>query len=65
MTQSGTIANDEQCNECAVAPERRICRACGQSAMITDCGHQSQPRPIAAGRSDGSEMHEMFCAFCA
>ena len=65
MTTSGTIPNDSACEECGTTPERRTCTECGQTAMITDCGHQHQPRPIAAGRDDGSEMSRVFCAMCA
>ena len=42
------ISNDVACKACGETPERRQCEECGVSAMIVDCGHQAQPRPIAA-----------------
>ena len=42
------IRDDEDCGRCGVAAVRRTCDECGVSAMITDCGCQIQPRPIAA-----------------
>ena len=38
---------------------------CSESAWIIDCAHFPQPRPIAAGRADGSDAGRMFCADCA
>lgn len=44
------IQDDSDCdaNGCGVRALRRQCCACGVSALICDCGHQAQPRPIAA-----------------
>jgi CRISPR/Cas system-associated protein Cas10 (large subunit of type III CRISPR-Cas system) len=61
---TGTIPNDERCNECGAQPQQRTCSVCGNTALITDCGHKPQPRPIAAGRADGNEGHRDFCSFC-
>lgn len=59
------IANDRTCPECGATPEPRTCGECGVTAQITDCGHMAQPRPIAAGRADGSAQHRVFCELCA
>jgi hypothetical protein len=53
------IEDDRPCDHCAKQPELRICDGCGVSAMITDCGHKGQPRPIAG---DGIDM---LCDSCA
>lgn len=44
------ISDDADCDVegCGVTAERRVCCACGVSALICDCGHYAQPRPIAA-----------------
>ena len=51
--------DDEPCTNCGAQPEFRECDQCGASAMITDCGDMSQPRPISAGL-DGKPV----CNFC-
>jgi hypothetical protein len=53
------------CPECGTKAQLRTCDDCGETAWIIDCGHMSQPRPIAGGRSDGSEGHRTFCEDCA
>jgi hypothetical protein len=53
------------CPECGTQAQLRTCDDCGETAWIIDCGHMSQPRPIAGGRSDGSEGHRTFCTDCA
>ena len=53
------------CPECGSPAELRTCSECGASAWIIDCGHYSQPRPIATGRKDGSEDYKLFCDDCA
>src|ERR1039457_7290098 len=53
------------CPECGATAQLRTCDDCGETAWIIDCGHMSQPRPIAGGRSDGSEGHRTFCEECA
>ncbi len=65
MDTTTTPTNDATCGACGTEPERRTCSECGRSAMITDCGHMPQPRPIASGRSGGTEMSLVFCARCA
>lgn len=52
------IPDDDDCERCGARAERRTCCECGVSAMITDCGCQVQPRPIAA---DG---HRTYCDEC-
>jgi hypothetical protein len=54
-----TMSPDSTCAACGVEPKLRTCDRCGVSAMITDCGHRSQPRPIAAAGVD------MLCDACA
>ena len=53
-----TIADDQDCTHCGVTAQERTCEDCGVTAMITDCGCQSQPRPIAP---DG---HHTYCDAC-
>ena len=65
MTTMRLIPDDVDCPSCGERAVLRTCHECGQSAMITDCGHESQPRPIAAGREDGSDLAHAYCAFCA
>ena len=51
---------DTDCDTCEVKAEERTCDDCGKSAVIADCGHQAQPRPIAAS-PDG----RLRCDGCA
>ena len=53
------IENDEACTDCGEEPELRTCVECGISAEMVDCGHQDQPRPLAADQ-DG----EVRCDDC-
>jgi hypothetical protein len=55
---------DTECTRCGAKPRLRTCVECGTKAFITDCGHQTQPRPISAGRADGTEIHRDFCEAC-
>jgi len=50
-----TITNDTDCADCTAIAVLRTCAGCGAEALITDCGHQSQPRPIAANGIYGTE----------
>jgi membrane protease subunit (stomatin/prohibitin family) len=59
------ICVDSDCEQCEKKAELWTCHSCGVQGMITNCGHQSQPRPIASGRSDGSALHLSFCEECA
>jgi hypothetical protein len=59
------IPDDPSCLECGASPELRVCQTCGTSAHITDCGHFPQPRPIAAGHNDGSDLFNVYCYVCA
>jgi hypothetical protein len=54
-----------KCPECGEPARLRTCSVCGVSQWIIDCGHFDQPRPIAAGRQDGSESYKDFCEDCA
>lgn len=64
--QNGTDEHEGgSCPTCGAKAELRICDDCNEEAWIIDCGHYAQPRPIAAGRSDGSEMHRTYCEDCA
>ena len=57
------------CKYCDEPARYRTCEVCGESAWIIDCGHYSQPRPIAAdeyghdicddcNEEEGKEMSE-------
>lgn len=56
---------DDDCSICGTTARERTCDDCGAVAIVTDCGHQVQPRPIAAGRTDGRQMHRDYCTDCA
>ena len=60
MTTTPEIANDPPCQACGTQPEQRECTDCAKSADIVDCGHQDQPRPLAADQ-DG----EVRCETCS
>ena len=59
------LTDDTDCLICDASATERTCSDCGATALITDCGHRDQPRPIAAGRGDGSELHRTYCGDCA
>lgn len=63
--QADEIRDDDDCNICEVTARKLTCERCGTSARITDCGHHSQPRPIAGGDADGHQGHKTYCADCA
>lgn len=52
------------CPDCGEPARRRTCAGCGFSAMVIDCGHMPQPRPISAGLYDGSRLDSDFCEAC-
>jgi len=52
---------ETQCPSCGTPALIRTCHTCGVAARLIDCGHYWQPRPIAAGRSDGSDGHHDYC----
>ncbi len=54
-----------KCPHCGTEAAWRECDTCGTAAWVIDCGHYTQPRPIAPGRVDGSELHRLFCEDCA
>lgn len=54
-----------KCPQCGERAKLRKCSVCGKERWIVDCGHMDQPRPIAAGRIDGSESYKDFCEDCA
>jgi hypothetical protein len=56
---------DSPCTICGARPRLRVCAGCDAKALVTDCGHFSQPRPISAGRSDGMDLHHDYCEECA
>lgn len=60
------IADDPlDCMTCGATAEWRECSVCHAQALILDCGCLPQPRPIAAGRADGTALHRAFCSACA
>jgi hypothetical protein len=48
-----------RCPHCEAAARRVTCDTCGDWAWLVDCGHESQPRPIAA------LDHRTYCDECA
>jgi len=54
-----------RCPHCGTEAEWRTCSECGRSAWIVDCGCLAQPRPIAAGRADGTDTEHWYCDQCA
>lgn len=64
-TDPTTEREDGCCPDCLEPAEYRVCDECGRGAWIIDCGHYAQPRPYAAGRSDGSDLHHTYCEDCA
>lgn len=54
------IKDDEDCSVCDCRAARATCAKCGVSAMITNCGHKEQPRPIAQ-----DEHGDILCDDCA
>lgn len=56
--ENATIPDDTRCEHCDIEPSLYTCDGCGVGAMLVDCGHQRQPRPIAA---DG---HRCYCDDC-
>lgn len=59
------LCHDSDCTRCDARAALRACSDCGATGIVTDCGHQAQPRPIAAGRVDGSDLSHDYCARCA
>lgn len=62
---AGCQAAGDTCPACATQAAQRTCSQCGISAWVIDCGHYAQPRPLAAGKADGSDLHAIFCLNCA
>jgi hypothetical protein len=62
-TAQEMICDDVDCAApgCDTAAKLRRCVGCGSTGMVTDCGHRSQPRPIAADERTG----ESVCDACA
>ena len=60
MPSKPEIENDPPCEACGAEPQRRTCVDCSRTADIVDCGHQDQPRPLAADQ-DG----EVRCETCS
>lgn len=56
---------DSPCASCGARPRLRVCSVCDAKALVTDCGHFAQPRPISAGGSDGTVCHRDYCDDCA
>jgi hypothetical protein len=51
---------DPTCPRCGARPRLRTCLGCGAKALLTDCGHMPQPRPIAIGRGGFN-----YCVDCS
>ena len=52
------------CPDCGEPRKERQCSACGVIGLVVDCGHMSQPRPIASGKENGCNMHQDYCEDC-
>lgn len=52
---------EPECARCEVQREQWTCDDCGLSALLIDCGHYDQPRPIA---HDGGG-HHVYCDDCS
>jgi hypothetical protein len=61
----GLQADGDSCPACGEGAVERCCVDCGVSGWVIDCGHYAQPRPLSAGREDGSAGHKTFCLDCA
>ena len=53
------IVMDRVCEDCGMEPVWMTCVDCGADGAVTDCGHQEQPRPIAA-----DECGKVVCDEC-
>jgi hypothetical protein len=63
---AAAIADDPAtCSMCGARAQQRTCDGCGLTTRILDCGDMPQPRPIAAGRADASDLGRTYCATCA
>jgi hypothetical protein len=56
---------ESYCPDCGTPRRPWKCHDCGRTAELIDCGHYPQPRPIASGRWDGSELDRDYCVDCA
>ena len=59
------ICVDSACAFCEEQPRLRVCEGCDAYGLVTDCGHYAQPRPIAPGRVNGSDLGNNYCGSCA
>ena len=55
----------EVCPDCDMDAVELECCMCGIGGYVINCGHYAQPRPIAAGRHGGLDMHQTYCCDCA
>ena len=56
---STPICVDSACAFCDEQPRLRVCEGCDAYGLVTDCGHEAQPRPIAP-----YGHHGMTCTSC-
>ncbi len=61
---TGDEVEGGKCPRCGELARKRTCDECGKTGWIIDCGCYAQPRPIAAGRRDGSDGHHDYCEDC-
>lgn len=57
--EDGANREGEICPDCGAVAELKICEVCGVQAWIIDCGHYTQPRPLAA-----DEYGHIMCEDC-
>jgi hypothetical protein len=50
------ICRDTDCTHCGETARRLVCADCGAEAIVTNCGHKSQPRPIAGSAWNGQPV---------
>lgn len=55
------LCHDTACDLCPCEAEHRACADCGAEAVVVDCGHYDQPRPIAASAHAGGDA---VCEAC-
>jgi len=52
------LAHDTDCTDCGETAVLLTCEECAAKAVITNCGHYAQPRPIV---SDGIAITCLDC----
>ena len=58
------LCHHEDCEACGVPARLVTCSECGARAVITDCGHESQPAAISTGRCVDGQLVDLDMVFC-